>query len=160
MKWIMLPIILYLSMLSVLIYSAHQAEVQTKTQISNLQAENARLTGIIGDAFDSDYDQESVFSKVVMASAYTARAEECDEEPWVTSSGRPSRVGAIAVSRDLERLGVNLGDMVIIKGMGLFKVEDRMNKRWEGKIDILHAHLQAAKNFGVEPVEIMWIGKQ
>ena len=129
-------------------------------QILALEDENSRLRGIIGDAFDVDYEAEAVFSLVVTATAYTARAAECNSEPWVTSSGTPSRVGAIAISRNLEKLGIGLGDLVIIKGMGLFRVEDRMNARWTNRIDILHGNLEAAKLFGVTQVEIMWVDKK
>ncbi len=63
----------------------------------------------------------------------------------------------IAVSRDLESIGVQLGDFVIIKGMGLFRVEDRMNKRWKRRIDILHGNPEAARIFAKREVEIMWL---
>ena len=122
-------------------------------------AEITKLKFFLSEAFRVEYTGQPMYTKKVTATAYTARAVECNSEPWVTASGRPSRVGGIAISRDLEALGLTLGDMVVIKGMGLFRIEDRMNKRWKNRIDILHAHLTAAKNFAKQELEIMWLGK-
>jgi hypothetical protein len=41
--------------------------------------------------------------------------------------------------------------------MGLFRVEDRMNRRWENRVDILHANLKAARRFAKRTVEIRWV---
>jgi 3D (Asp-Asp-Asp) domain-containing protein len=115
-----------------------------------------QLEGILSYAFDQEYSGQAFKTMTVTATAYTAREEECNSEPWITASGTPSRVGVIAVSRDMEKLGIKLGDVIIIKGMGMFRVEDRMNKRWKNRVDILHANLQAAKLFAKRQVEIMW----
>lgn len=117
------------------------------------------LKYLLSEALGQEYSGQPINSLVVTATAYTAREEECNSQPWVTASGTPSRVGAIAVSRDLEDRGVKLGDVVIIKGMGSFRVEDRMNKRWQNKIDILHANLEAAKIFAKRDVELMWLDR-
>jgi 3D (Asp-Asp-Asp) domain-containing protein len=115
-----------------------------------------QLKDLLSFAVNQDYTDFEFNTLKVTATAYTARKEECNSEPWITASGTPSRVGVIAISRDLERVGVNLGDFVIVKGMGLFRVEDRMNKRWEKRIDILHANLEAARRFSKRKVEILW----
>ena len=115
--------------------------------------------GILSYALGQDYSGQPFRTMTVHATAYTAREEECNSQPWVTASGTPSRVGVIAVSRDIEQIGIKLGDLVIIKGMGLFRVEDRMNKRWTNRIDILHANLKAARRFAKREVEIMWVGR-
>lgn len=117
------------------------------------------LEGILSYALAQDYSGQPFKTMTVTATAYTAREEECDSQPWVTASGTPSRVGVIAVSRDMEQIGIELGDLVIIKGMGLFRVEDRMNRRWTNRIDILHANLEAARRFAKREVEVMWVGR-
>jgi 3D (Asp-Asp-Asp) domain-containing protein len=131
---------------------------------------NDRMEIILSDVFNREFTHDlPVFAKLVTVTAYTARIEECDETPEVTSSGRPSRVGAIAVSRDLEARGISLGDMVVIKGMGLFRVEDRTGefKRKNtdnpipvtNTVDILHANIKAAKKFGTGQEILIWLGK-
>ena len=137
--------------------SDHAALVDIKQAIIDRQNQTiSRLEDILSYAIGEKYDGQGVKTMTVTATAYTARKEECNAQPWITASGTPSRVGVIAVSRDMEELGIGMGDVVIIKGMGLFRVEDRMNKRWEKRVDILHANLQAAKLFAKKKVEIMW----
>ena len=128
--------------------------------ISEQEQTITRLNSLLSDILGREYRGEVVYSMEVTATAYTAREAECNDEPWITANGKPSRVGAIAISRDLETIGINLGDLVIIKGMGLFRVEDRMNKRFTKRIDILHAHLKAARMFGKQNLEIMWFGEK
>lgn len=134
-----------------------------------LKADIDRLERIVSDVFNTEFTKETtVYSKTVTATAYTAREQECNSEPWITASGRPSRVGAIAVSRDLQALGIRKGDLVVIKGMGLFKVEDLTGREKHkntsqpvpivNTIDILHAHVKAAEIFGTGSVEIIWLG--
>lgn len=136
-----------------------------------LNADVARLERIVSDVFNTDFTKETtVYHKIVTATAYTAREEECNDEPEITASGRPSRIGGIAVSRDLEALGINIGDLVVIKNMGLFKVEDRtaeMKRKNTSNpvpvvntIDILHANVKAAKIFGTGTIEIIWLGER
>jgi 3D (Asp-Asp-Asp) domain-containing protein len=72
----------------------------------------------------------------------------------------PSRIGAIAVSQDLEALGLTFGTIVVIDGMGSFRVDDRMNRRWVNRIDILHANLKAARNFAKRDLTIRWVGRK
>lgn len=152
-----------------------ETNIDLGKQLNNiyyLRADVSYMERIIGDIFNRPFNvKQTVYTKTVTATAYTAREEECNGEPEMTASGRPSRVGAIAVSRDLEALGVNLGDLVIIKGMGSFivtRVEDRTGefKRKNtdepvlltNTIDILHANVKAAKIFGIGPEEIIWLG--
>jgi len=138
--------------------AAHQAELEAKQELIEAQAAKInQLKQIVSQAMLQEYSDQPLASLKVTATAYSAREKECNAQPWVTASGTPSRVGVIAVSRDLEELGVNLGDFVIVKGMGLFRVEDRMNKRWKKRIDILHANAEAARIFAKRKVEIMWL---
>lgn len=142
----------------------------TLTENYYLEADIERLERIVSDVFNAEFTKETtVYSKIVTATAYTAREQETNGKPWITANSRPSRVGAIAVSRDLEQLGIRLNDLVVIKDMGLFRVEDRTGefKRKNtsnpvpvtNTIDVLHAHPKAAKIFGTGPVEIIWLGK-
>lgn len=118
-----------------------------------------RNNDLLAEIFGHPVGDRPVFSMTLTATGYSARKEECDSTPEVTASMTPSRVGVIAISRDLEaNVGLKMGQMVVIKGMGLFRVEDRMNKRWEGRIDILHGNPEAARLFGKREVEILWIG--
>lgn len=119
---------------------------------------DTRATELLSTIMGIDCTDFIRFSKKVTLSAYTARVEECDATPEVTADLTPSRMGLIALSKDLFTV-LSYGDMVIIPPYGVFKVADRMNDRWTNRIDILHANVKAAKLFGVkEHREIIWLG--
>ena len=66
--------------------------------------------------------------------AYSARESETDSTPTITASGQKVRKGIIAVSRDLYSSGWTFGKKVIIPGVGIFEVQDKMGKsRKRGK---------------------------
>ena len=65
---------------------------------------------------------------------------------------------AIAVSRDLIKMGLTHNTKVKIKGLdGHYLVLDKMNKRWTKKIDIyMGVDVKAAKAWGKKKVTISW----
>ena len=83
----------------------------------------------------------------VTATIYHATPEQTDSTPFVTASLaniNPSDPGGhrgIAVSRDLEELGFTFDTKVCVEGAGDLSgewcVNDRMNERWEMRIDFL-----------------------
>lgn len=98
----------------------------------------------------------------VTASAYNSvEAQTKKGNPNLTSWGDTLEPGeqAIAVSRDLIDLGLDHNQEVEIKGLpGTYIVKDKMNKRWENKIDIyMGLDEKAAKEWGKKEVEISYI---
>lgn len=96
----------------------------------------------------------------VTATAYTSSPGQTDDTPNIAAWGDVLEPGmkAIAVSRDLLELGLKHGDKVRIEGLdGEFTVLDKMNKRWERKIDIyMGENLEEAKEWGKQKVTIFW----
>lgn len=96
----------------------------------------------------------------VTATAYTSSPGQTDDTPNIAAWGDVLEPGmkAIAVSRDLLQLGLKHGDKVRIEGLdGEFTVLDKMNKRWERKIDIyMGESLEDAKDWGKQQVTIVW----
>lgn len=82
---------------------------------------------------------------LVTATIYNAVPEQTDSDPLITASLKQINPDApqrwIAVSRDLEELGITLGTKVCIENAGEMNgewaVEDRMNRRWRRRIDFL-----------------------
>lgn len=147
--------ILLVGALGVAVPKAPPAPPVIKTVIKR----DTRATEVLSLIMGRDCTKFKKFSKEVTLSAYTARVEECDATPEVTANMTPSRVGLIALSRDLFSI-LSYGDMVIIPPYGVFKVADKMNVRWTNRIDILHASVEAANLFGVkEHQEIIWLGE-
>ena len=64
----------------------------------------------------------------------------------------------IAVSQDLIPVGLDRRTPVKIEGFpGVYLVLDKMNKRWEKRIDIYMGHdIKAARAWGKRQVEISW----
>lgn len=64
--------------------------------------------------------------------------KQTGEDPGVGAWNYKIKKGdrIIAISRDLEKLGLTNGKKVYIDDFGTYMVRDRMNKRWKSRIDI------------------------
>lgn len=98
----------------------------------------------------------------VTASAYTMRASETKKgNVGLAAWGDQLEPGmkAIAVSRDLIAKGLDHETRVKIEGLeGTYVVRDKMNKRWEKKIDIfMGKKVEAARAWGKRKVTIHWM---
>ena len=105
-------------------------------------------------------DAKTTHTLTVTATGYNSVPEQTDSSPdhgaWgdKLSTKNPS----IAVSRDLlTKYGLERGDVVTIVGFGKFKVLDKMNRRWEKKIDrFFGKDVDAAITWGKKTVVITW----
>ncbi len=99
----------------------------------------------------------------VTASAYTSKTGETDSSPSLAAWGDTLKPGmnAIAVSRDLIKIGLSHGIKVSIDGLdGTYTVLDKMNKKWAKKIDIyMGDDVNKAKAWGERKVTIHWGSK-
>lgn len=84
----------------------------------------------------------------VTVTAYNPVEEQCDADPLIAASMRKVREGTIAVSRDLFDQGWVFGKKVRIEGLGIFEINDLMNKRFSKRIDIFMWDANKAKQFG------------
>ncbi len=100
----------------------------------------------------------------VTASAYNSLRGQTVGNPSIAAWGDKLRPGmkSIAVSRDLQRMGLGHRTEVKIKGLpGTYLVLDRMGKRWQKKIDIYMGTNRAkAMRWGKRKVEITWFEEQ
>lgn len=88
-----------------------------------------------------------VMSVFVTATIYHADPRQCNADYLTTASlkkinkANPQGHRWIAVSRDLEAYGFVFGAKVCVQNAGemdgIWRVEDRMNKRWTKRIDFL-----------------------
>jgi len=96
----------------------------------------------------------------VTATAYNSVHDQTDAHPDVTAFGIKLRPGMkiVAVSRDLEQLGLREGTRLTIDGVdGEWQVGDRMHSRWKRKIDLyMGEDVQAARRWGTRRVWIRW----
>jgi len=104
------------------------------------------------------------------ATAYTSSARETDSTPFITATGARTRIGIIAVSRDmlhelpygskvmLEDLGTHRGRgkgrfNYLFKGR-VFVVEDTMHPRKRDQLDVWLPDRGTAIRFGVRNVRV------
>jgi 3D (Asp-Asp-Asp) domain-containing protein len=96
----------------------------------------------------------------VTATAYNSTQGQTDSSPGTTAFGDRLEPGMriVAVSRDLEALGLTEGVTIRIEGLdGEWRVGDRMHGRWKRKIDIYFGDdVEAAKRWGKRRVLIRW----
>lgn len=83
--------------------------------------------------------------------AYCACKKCCGEgAKGITASGRlPVEGHTVAASRSIP-----LGTRINIEGLGWRVVEDRLAKRFDGRVDVYFASHAAAKKFGIKKLKI------
>jgi len=119
----------------------------------------ASLLGACGSEGD-DVDASEKRSLVVTATAYNSVPRQTRGNPSIAAWGDRLKPGmkAIAVSRDLLKLGLRHGTRVRIEGLsGEYVVLDKMARRWTRKIDIYMGNdVKAARRWGRRKVRISW----
>jgi len=97
------------------------------------------------------YQEKNVLDVIV--TAYTPRKSETDSTPEFTAIMSPSRPGyTAAVSRDLIRF---LGRKIYIQGVGVFGLEDVMNRRYRERIDLMFGDVKTARKFGKKRMQVI-----
>jgi len=99
----------------------------------------------------AEYRVRNIQFVPVVITAYNPVVTQTDSTPTITASNKRVRPGIVALSRDLEEeFCFKFGDTVVIEDHGSFVFEDRMNKRWTRRVDILMISRAAARKFGVQ----------
>jgi len=118
------------------------------------------LTGCGEQAESGDAPASPTHSMTVTATAYTASRRETDSTPYTTAFNEKLRMDdrIIAVSRDLEKMGLTHNTLVRIEGRdGVYRVGDRTHKRWRKRIDIfMGKDRKRALKWGKRKVTIHW----
>lgn len=87
---------------------------------------------------DRIHDRPKDTYLIVSVTAYRPLKRFTDSSPNWTSIGDPSIMGNVAASQDLLADGtLHYGDIVLIPELGVFRVNDTMNKRHKKHLDIL-----------------------
>ncbi|MFW9899878.1 MAG: hypothetical protein ACFFDY_01165 [Candidatus Thorarchaeota archaeon] len=86
--------------------------------------------------------------------AYNSEVCQTDDTPHIAAWNNPVYDGMVAVSRDLEELGLGRGCKVYIDG-NEFVIDDRMHKRKRGQLDIWMKDRESAEKWGVQEKEVL-----
>lgn len=111
--------------------------------------------------FNSKEEEVDWDTICVTATAYNSLGYQTEGHPNITAWGDTLRPGmkAIAVSRDLIKLGLDYNSKVKIEGFdSIFLVKDKMHYRWRNKIDIyMGENIEQARDFGRKKINIAYI---
>lgn len=111
---------------------------------------------------DNDFDESKYeWQEIkVIATAYNSFKNQTDSNPNITAFGDSLYPGLpyIAVSRDLYRKGLRRDTPIKIEGFdSIYWVKDRMNSRWQNRIDIyMGKDVKAAREWGRRRVKIQY----
>jgi len=136
------------------------SEAMLSTAVENAQQisyENNSARELLSIIFQQDMTSYTMASTHVTVTAYSARSAETDSSPELTADMTPSRIGLLAVSRDLLDAGLSYGQIVVLDGYGVFRISDTMNKRFTSRVDILHSSAKSAKLFGKQSSSLRWV---
>ncbi len=106
---------------------------------------------------EPDCEKPRELIRTVRVTAYNAMESQTDSTPTICAWGDKVRPGIIAVSRDLEKLGLTRGKEVHVEGFGKRIVMDRMHRRKTNQIDIFMGSYDEAILFGVQELKITWV---
>ncbi|TBW29387.1 hypothetical protein EZJ28_04505 [Gramella sp. KN1008] len=97
----------------------------------------------------------------VTATAYNSIPYQTEGNPSITAWGDTLKPGmrAIAVSRDLIRMGLDHNSKVRLEGFdSIFLVKDKMHYRWRSRIDIyMGKDIDSARKFGRKKINLAYI---
>ncbi len=101
--------------------------------------------------------QETIPSDLFTVSAYSPHKNQTDNTPFETATMEKPKAGwTCAVSQDLISW---LGGRIYIKGIGVRRVNDLMNKRYTKSIDIFMEKKKNAKAFGRKEYIVVFLGQ-
>ena len=88
---------------------------------------------------------------IVPATAYSSTSDQTDSTPFITANGTHVRDGIIAANFLPFGAKIQIPDYF---GNKIFTVEDRMNSRYNYRIDIWYPDRQSAIDWGLRNVKI------
>lgn len=140
--------------------------VTTPANATQTAADQTRAAAIAQVASSTSLLAQSAIrgrTAIVHATAYNSLAGQTDSTPFITATGTRTRPGVVALSRDLLRQ-FPYGSKIMIEDLSgrgnslfagrVFYVEDTMNARYTGRIDIWMPTRSQAINFGTRTLRI------
>jgi len=90
--------------------------------------------------------------------AYTNHPNETNKDNTNTAiMDKPTAGWTCAVSQDLITW---LGGTIYIKGIGIRKVNDLMNKKYKKRLDLCVGSKKEARKFGIKTMTVIYLGKK
>lgn len=110
------------------------------------------LSGLnANDNLSGNLNSEPKMVRYVTITAYSSTPDQTDSTPFITANGTYVGDGIVAANF------LNFGTKIKIPELfedKIFSVEDRMNAKYNSRLDIWMATRESAKNFGVKYAKI------
>ncbi|MFC1622755.1 hypothetical protein ACFL1Y_02060 [Patescibacteria group bacterium] len=87
----------------------------------------------------------------VTVTAYSSTVDQCDDSPFITANGKWVYDGLVAANFLYFGTKIKIPDYF---GNKIFTVDDRMNKKYNSRVDVWFATREQAKQFGVRYLKI------
>lgn len=96
--------------------------------------------------------EEGVKRMTVHITAYSSTPDQTDDTPFITAAGTHVRDGIVAANFVPLYTRIKIPELF---GERVFIVEDRMNRRYQDRVDIWFADRESALKFGIKDAEIV-----
>ena len=150
----LLPYIIAGLIISISISTNKQTVFETSLTTEAIQLQNNLATArTLLETICSFDILETTHYESVNVTCYTSDEKETDGTPFIDAVNSTVHPGLMAVSRDLDFL---VGKEVILKGYGLYVVNDVMDSRWEHRVDIWSGNWKQAIKHGVQRSTLIW----
>lgn len=121
-------------------YAFNDKYVPEEIELQKIAAERAKGTSY-----------KVLETRTVTTTAYSSTVDQCDATPFIAASGKRVHDGMAAANFLKFNTKIRMPD---IFGDKIFVVEDRMNKRFDNRVDVWMESRQEALNYGVRHVRI------
>ena len=105
----------------------------------------------ITNSLDPAEPADARYTSVRMVTAYSSSVDQCDDSPFITANGTHVRDGIVAANWLKFGTRVRIPEMF---GDKVFIVTDRMNPRFDDRLDIWMAERSDAVKFGARRLTI------
>jgi len=102
-------------------------------------------------SMESLKDAQPKFVRWVTVTAYSSTVDQCDDSPFISANGSLVYDGMVAANFLYFGTKVKFPDYF---GDKVFTVEDRMNKKYNSRVDVWMPTREQAKEFGVRYLKI------
>lgn len=121
--------------------------------LSSAVAEQIIETGIESTALVARTPlEEGVKRMTVHITGYSSTPDQTDDTPFITAAGTHVRDGIVAANFVPLYTRIKIPELF---GEKVFVVEDRMNRRFQNRVDIWFPDRASARKFGIKQAEIV-----
>lgn len=129
-------------------------------EIQALQTRADKAFHLISVVLPGYTENSQLFSTTVTVTSYNPLKEQCDSSPLIDSNNKMVMPGTVAIPQAYrKKIGLELGQTILLEGLGTFTVTGHMNKRFgeDAKIDVISFIPKWSKKFGIHKgVKMFW----